>query len=107
MERDAQSAASLRGVQARLGAAEVEIVCADGLQVLAAQPPGSLDLIFLDPPYASGLLPAALQSAGAALAAGGFVHAESDTAQQNWPAGLEPFRQARAGRVHHHLLRRS
>lgn len=107
VERDPQAAACLRGVQARLGATEVEILCADGLQVLASQPPGSLDLVFLDPPYASGLLPAALQAAGRAVAPGGFVHAESDAPLQGEVPGLEPFRQARAGRVHHHLLRRS
>ena len=107
VERDARGAQSLREVKARLGVAEAQVLCADGLQALAAQAPGSLDLVFLDPPYASGLLPAALEAACAALAPGGFVHAEAHEALQAWPAGLEPFRQARAGRVHHHLLRRS
>ncbi len=109
VERDPVLAASLRAVRERLRAETVEVACADGLVVLQAQPAASLDLVLLDPPFAAGaaLLPAALEAAVRVLRSGGFVHAESAQPLTAWPQGLVMHRQARAGQVHHHLLRRS
>ena len=108
VERDPALAAGLRAVRARLGAESVvDIVCADGVAVLQAQAAASLDLVLLDPPFASGaaLMPAALKAAARVLRRGGFVHVEAAQPFQAWPEGLVAHRQARAGQVHHHLLR--
>jgi 16S rRNA (guanine966-N2)-methyltransferase len=107
VERDSALAASLRASRERLHAQSVQVMCADGLAVLRAQPPASLDLVFLDPPFGSDLLGPALQAAAGVLRPGGFVHAESPEPLTEVPPGLAPWRQARAGQVHHVLLRRN
>jgi 16S rRNA (guanine(966)-N(2))-methyltransferase RsmD len=110
VERDPVLAATLRAVRARLRAeAVVDIVCADGVTLLQEQAAASLDLVLLDPPFSSSatLMPAALKAAAGVLRPGGFVHAEAPQPLTAWPEGLVVHRQARAGQVHHHLLRRS
>jgi 16S rRNA (guanine966-N2)-methyltransferase len=107
VERDATLAASLRASRERLHAEAVQVLCAEGLAVLRAQPAASLDLVFLDPPFGSALLTPALEAAAQAVRPGGFVHVESPQPLANPPAGLSPWREARAGQVHHALLRRN
>ena len=107
VERDPALAASLRASRERLHAETVQILCGDGLAALRAQPAASLDLVFLDPPFDNGPLASALQAATPALRPGGFVHAESPVPLTEWPPGLLPWREARAGQVHHVLLRRN
>lgn len=75
VERDAQVLARLREQAARLGAAQVRIVAADGLDYLAGDC-GRFDLILLDPPFGAGLLQPALARAATRLAAGGRIYAE-------------------------------
>jgi 16S rRNA (guanine(966)-N(2))-methyltransferase RsmD len=107
VERDPGLAASLRASRERLHAQAVQVMCADGLAVLRAQPPASLDLVFLDPPFGGDQLGPALEAAALALRPGGFVHAESPQPLAGLPPGLALWRQARAGQVHHVLLRRN
>jgi 16S rRNA G966 N2-methylase RsmD len=107
VERDPALAASLRASRERLHAEAVQVLCADALAVLRAQPAASLDLVFLDPPFGAGLLGPSLEAAARALRPGGFVHAESPQPLTELPAGLSPWREARAGQVHHQLLRRN
>lgn len=75
VEQNARVVQRLREQAARLDATQVRIVTADGLDFLAGQC-GRFDLILLDPPYASGLLPPALARAATRLAAGGKIYAE-------------------------------
>jgi 16S rRNA (guanine(966)-N(2))-methyltransferase RsmD len=107
VERDPGLAASLRASRERLHAQAVQVMCADGLAVLRAQPPASLDLVLLDPPFGGDQLGPALEAAALALRPGGFVHAESPQPLAGSPPGLALWRQARAGQVHHVLLRRN
>jgi len=104
-ERDPALVKALRAVKERLGAQAVEIVQGDGLAGLDRCPPAALDLVFLDPPYGSGLLAPALRAAARAVAPGGFVYAEDAVPVDPAPAGLTVHRRARAGRVHYALLR--
>ena len=106
-ERDPALAASLRATRERLDAQAVRVVCADGLELLRAQPEASLDLVLLDPPFESDLLAPALEAAARVLRPGGFVHAESPRLLAEPPPGLAPWRQAQAGQVRHYLLRRN
>ena len=71
-------------------------------------PPGSFDVIFLDPPFEAGLQGPALAAARRLLAAGGLLYLEAPTAlapEQARQAGLEIVRSGRAGQVSFHLLR--
>ena len=97
--------AQLRAATQRLRADTVEVVCADALQVLGRSLRGSYDLVFLDPPYGSGLLCRALEATAALLRHGGYAYVEDDHAL-SVPPGWTLFRQGRAGAVFFHLLRR-
>ena len=106
VEREARLAESLRRVKVRLHADAVEIVCAPALGVLQAQGPASFDLVFLDPPYGQGLLGPALAAAARVVVPGGWLYAEDAQPLTDLPVPWRLHRQGRAGRVHHHLLRR-
>jgi len=109
VESDAQVFAQLNAMQARLQCTSVRLVRGDALTVLAQTPLGTLDLVFLDPPFASDLFDAALQRAAQAIAPHGFIYLE---APRRWPelalqqVGLVAFRTLKAGAVHAHLLQR-
>lgn len=97
--------------QALLDAADATIVHADALPWLASQPADRRwDVVFLDPPFDSALLPTALDAVAGRLADNGVVYAESDAAL-DWnataaAAGLAVLRQSRAGAVGYGLLRK-
>lgn len=105
VERDGRLVQSLQAVRARLGAAQVEIVCDDAMRVLAGRPERRFDLVLLDPPYASGLLPAALHACADIVSATGWIYAE-DAQPLTAPPGWCIHRATRAGAVHAALLRR-
>lgn len=71
------------------------------------RPHDRFDLIFLDPPYASGLLEPAMEQAAAVLNPGGLMVCECDGGQ-SWPeqvGGCRLDRRYRYGRVHIWLYR--
>lgn len=108
VESNARATQALRALRQRLGARAVEVLQSDGLSAVPGLAPGSFDVIFLDPPFALGILARALEAVRPLLAAGGLIYVESaappDTAQ--WAGlGLEPARSGRAGVVYFHLLR--
>jgi 16S rRNA G966 N2-methylase RsmD len=75
--------------------------------VLRELAPGSVDLVFLDPPFDADLFEKALAAAAAALAEGGLIYLEAPAAWDD--AKLEPYglalrRHLKAGAVHAHLL---
>jgi 16S rRNA (guanine(966)-N(2))-methyltransferase RsmD len=113
LERDAALAQGLRATAQRLGAApgQVAVQAADALAWMrqaAARAPGAFDLVFLDPPFAAGLFDAALQAAVPLLAPEGLVYLESDAAPAPAvlaAAGLDIWREGRAGQVRFRLLR--
>ena len=84
----------------------VEVLAGDGVSALTRAAPGAYDLVFLDPPYDSGVLATALAAAVRPLVAGGFVYTEAPAPLAELPAGLVACKQARAGQVHYQLLRR-
>ena len=106
-EQDAQLAAGLRATAQRLGAVNVQVRRGDGIALLAAQPPASLDLALLDPPFASDLAVPALTAAAPALRPGGWLYLEAPHVwtESAWAAlGLALHRHLKAGAVHAHLL---
>jgi 16S rRNA (guanine(966)-N(2))-methyltransferase RsmD len=107
VERQPQLLALLRALQAKLQAAQVEIVAGEALAVAAGLPRAGFDVVFLDPPFGAGLLWPAVDAVLPLLAAGGLVYAEADAPiapDEAAAKGLEVVRSARAGRVCFHLL---
>lgn len=107
VERDPRLARQLREVAARLMAEGVRVEQADGLAVMRRLPPASLELVLLDPPFASDLFAPALQAAAPLLVEGGFLYLEAGTdfAPPALP-GLAPWRELRAGQVVARLFHR-
>ncbi len=85
-----------------LGATQVELRREDGLQFLPRDN-RCFDVVFLDPPYSSGLLARALALLEGRVAPGGRVYAES--ASEVAPGDRwEIVRSGRAGQAHFALL---
>jgi 16S rRNA (guanine966-N2)-methyltransferase len=100
----------LRSIVQRLDAQNVRVQRGNALSLLAALPPASADLIFLDPPFEADLFDKALAAARPALAEQGFIYLEAPSAWDGEALaryGLEPVRHMKAGAVHGHLLRRT
>jgi 16S rRNA (guanine966-N2)-methyltransferase len=109
VERNARAARQLRENQARLSAGAIEIAEADGLRLAASLAPGSFDVVFLDPPFDSGMLARALELAMPLVSARGYLYVESgELLEEDAPAlaGWTIARQGKAGAVHYHLLQR-
>ena len=82
----------------------------NGLSVLTRLAPGSVDLVFLDPPFDAAIFDKALAATAALLAPGGLAYLEAPTAWDDavlTPHGFARLRHLRAGAVHAHLLQRT
>ncbi|MGI4812519.1 MAG: 16S rRNA (guanine(966)-N(2))-methyltransferase RsmD [Janthinobacterium lividum] len=131
VERNRRVAAQLLDNRTRLAALNLEVVEGDALRIAASWPAGSIDLLFLDPPFGSDLLAAALPLADRLMTANGVIYVESSLPliESNGAAGLSAVeaqavggapaasllacprgwridRQGKAGAVCFHLLRR-
>jgi 16S rRNA (guanine966-N2)-methyltransferase len=109
VERNARAARQLRENQARLSARTIEVVEADGLRLAAGLAPGTFDVVFLDPPFDSGILPRVLELAMPLVSAQGSLYVESAEPIEEEAtalAGWAIVRRGKAGAVHYHLLQR-
>lgn len=109
-EQDAGLVARLKALQLKLQAAMVKVERGDGIALLKRQPPGSQQLVFLDPPFDSPLFEAALKAAAQAVAEPGYVYLEAPKAWDDEALGtygLKVHRSGKAGAVHFHLLVRA
>lgn len=61
IERDVRALASLRALVQRLDATQVDVVAADALNWLGREADQQFDLVFIDPPFASNLMPKVLE----------------------------------------------
>jgi len=102
VERERTAATALEKNKALLGATAIEIVRADALVWLAADRT-TYDLVFVDPPFASGLAAELLPRLVAHLAPGGQIYVEQAEPVVAVP-GLVLHRSGRAGRSHYALL---
>jgi 16S rRNA (guanine(966)-N(2))-methyltransferase RsmD len=108
VEQDAALVAQLWRVQTQLKASAVQVTRGDGVAVMRHALAGSLNLIFIDPPFDSSVFDAAVLAAAKAVASGGFVYLEAPkkwTDEQLQPMGLQVYRHLKAGMVHAHLLK--
>jgi 16S rRNA (guanine(966)-N(2))-methyltransferase RsmD len=108
VENHPGAAAGLRALQRRLDCTSATVIEGDWRSAAARQSPASLDLIFLDPPFDSGLLPEAIAAVRALLRPGALLYVESAQALSaealaQW--SLETLRHGRAGAVCFYLLR--
>jgi 16S rRNA (guanine966-N2)-methyltransferase len=108
-EQDATLVAQLTESKVRLKAAMVQVQRGDAVQGLQRTAPGSLDLVFLDPPFEGELFAPALQAAAQAVVPGGWVYLEapalwSDVQLAPWFLTVQ--RHLKAGAVHAHLLQK-
>jgi 16S rRNA (guanine966-N2)-methyltransferase len=106
LERDRKLAASLEQTRQRLKATTLSITNADALAWMARCAPESFELVFIDPPFDSGLLEPAVAAAARLLVPDGFVYIEAGQALAPDAAalrGLALHRHGRAGAVHFHL----
>jgi 16S rRNA (guanine966-N2)-methyltransferase len=117
VERDPAACAAIAALIQKLKAGQqMQVVRADAMRWLAAEPTGGpkgavgpFDLILMDPPFGQDLVDQALPLALHCLAPQGLIYLEAekpisqDLAQS---LGLEVVRADSAGMVHYHLLRR-
>ncbi|CAN5706753.1 16S rRNA (guanine(966)-N(2))-methyltransferase RsmD [soil metagenome] len=108
-EQDPALVAQLQTLKTKLGADAVRIERGNGVTALERAVAGSLQAVFLDPPFENPALYApALRAAARALDADGAIYLE---APRRWDdeeldaLGLIAFRYLKAGAVHAHLLR--
>jgi 16S rRNA (guanine966-N2)-methyltransferase len=110
VEQDAAAARALAATLAAWGAASAEVERGDARRYLT-RAPRLADVVFLDPPFASELLPevaAALESRGW-LAPGALVYVEcaARAAPPPLPAAWTALKEKRAGEVGYHLYARA
>jgi len=107
-EQDAALVAQMQAAKTRLSAEAVRVERGNGLAALERAPAGSLDAIFLDPPFDNAALyQPALRAATRALRAGGAIYLEAPARwsdEEISALGLVVFRYLKAGAVHAHLL---
>jgi 16S rRNA (guanine966-N2)-methyltransferase len=93
----------------RLGTVDGIVHTADALRFLDKPPAQGYDVVFLDPPYASNLLPAICRQLGRDgwLVRDALIYLEcpADRPLPELPAGWQIHRSKRAGQVGYHLLR--
>lgn len=107
VEQDLEALAALRANRAKLKADDAEIVAGEALGYLDG-PATAFDIVFLDPPYAGGLLNPCLDLlAGRGwLKAGGWIYLEAREGEVlRLPAGWRLARSKTAGQVGYHLAR--
>ena len=110
VENDAALVAQLRRIVDQLKLTGVQMLRGDGLSALKQALPASLDVIFLDPQFDSNVFEAAVQAAGKAVTAEGYVYLEAPTRwtdEHLQASGLQVVRHLKAGAVHAHLLQRA
>ena len=106
-EQDPVLVDKLKALQVKLKAGMLKIERGDGVSLLRRLAPGSMQLVFLDPPYESSQFEPALKAAAQAIAGTGFVYLEAPkpwTDEELAGLGLKVHRFGKAGAVHFHLL---
>ena len=109
VEQDAQLIAKLQDSKDRLKADAIRIQRGDGIAAMRVQAIGSLDVIFIDPPFDFGLYLEAIRAAAGILSAQGAIYLEAPEAWRDElleGTGLRIIKQGKAGAVHFHLLSR-
>ena len=105
VESDRDTAEQLRRNARELGAQGARVVLGDAMRYLARSD-DTFDVAFVDPPYASGLAPAAMQALHARLAPAARMYVESDKRLDAPESQWRVLREDRAGAVRYALYER-
>ncbi len=108
VEQRLEVVAALRHNRAQLKAERADIVHADALEFLRG-PAVAFDIVFLDPPYAGGLLGPCIELLDTRgwLKPGAFIYLEAEEGEAPpLPATWQPVRSKTAGQVGYHLARK-
>lgn len=108
-EQDPSLCRSLIALRDKLSAKSVQIAQGEALAQMARLAAGSIDVVFLDPPFQSNLFTPALVASTRITKPKGLVYLESDrvwTNEEFAPFGLSITRQGKAGMVCYHLLQK-
>jgi len=109
VERERAAADTLRETAGRMAPGRATVLHADAIAWLGG-PAERYDIVFLDPPFDSGLLPAAMHAleSGGWLAPGARIYLEAPVkaGQPALPDGWILHRSGRAGAVGYHLALR-
>jgi 16S rRNA (guanine(966)-N(2))-methyltransferase RsmD len=109
VEQDAVLVQHLQDNVTRLKADAASVQRGEAVSTLGRLPLGSVDLVFIDPPFDGPWFEPALKAATRAVPVGGWIYLEAPV---QWPAealgalGLQCERHLKAGAVHAHLLQR-
>jgi len=104
VEKDRAALDTLKRNIARLGAQDRSDVRAQAVE--HARPPArSCDILFIDPPYGTGLAQAALERVADWLAPGGWISFETHEELVTLPPGLNIVAERRFGKAALHLIR--
>ena len=108
VEQDSGLIEQLKRTQSQLSAHQVQVQRGDGVSTLRQAAPGSMQLVFLDPPFDTAMWEPALKAAARAVSPQGWIYLEAPVAWteiQLATLGLTAHRHLKAGAVHAHLLR--
>ena len=109
VDQDPGLVSQLRALQLKLAAHSVSVQRGNGMSVLKQLAAGSMDMVFLDPPFDAKLHESALQAAAMAISPQGLIYLEAPDAWDDArlePLGLALHKHLRAGAVHAHLIAR-
>jgi 16S rRNA (guanine966-N2)-methyltransferase len=105
VEKSRVAFSALRENAARLGIERARMVLGDALHFLrASESIGTFDVVFVDPPYESQLVPTVLSLLPKFLAPAGSIYVEGDSSPRTGTP-WRVHRQAVAGAVHYCLLK--
>jgi 16S rRNA (guanine966-N2)-methyltransferase len=107
VEQNGTLVAALTATKTKLGAANVQIQRGDALAALRAQSAGSMDLVFIDPPFDSDQFLEIIKANVSVISSSGAIYLEAPRAWTNEelaPLGLQVAKSGKAGAVHYHLL---
>ena len=105
LERDPALAAGLAADAARLRAATVQVTNVDALAWLRREPDLRFEIVFLDPPFAAGLLQPAIDAVQPWLASGARIYVEAPAAAALEAPGWELLREGHTREVRYALYR--
>ena len=106
VETAREAVAALRANAKLLGAKSWRLAAGDALEFLRSHHGGLFDVVFVDPPFGSGLIERVLPLLPKVLAPGAQVYVESGKTLAV-PEGWQLRRQGEAGVVHYHLMQRA
>ena len=109
VEGDTALIANLSKSKDKLKADTVRIQRGDGIAILQGQSSGSIDIIFIDPPFEAPIFEKAIAAAAKVITAQGAIYLEAPKAwtDEDLAAyGLQVSRAGKAGTVYYHLLKK-